>query len=303
MEDDRSSQDLPPTEADWDRLLERFIAWAEGNDEVRAAAIIGSRARTDREADRWSDLDMLLFVNDPAPFVNDTGWLDELGKVWVTLDHEGPIPGLLDRQVLYEGGLDVDIIPLPRGSLSTLLADPKARDAIGKGIRPVIDKDGELASIDLDDVEPPSPPALGEPDYVFLVSDFLFQVVWCTKHLRRGELWIAKRDVDGYMKDLLLRMIEWHGRLKEADVATWGITSFGRLLEEWAAPWILDELAGTFATYDRKDIGRALLELIELFRKVASEVGQLAGYRYPDDVHEAVQGWARAHLVTEAPAG
>lgn len=304
MADDQLSEDLPPTESDWHRLIRRFMKWADGNEDVRAAAVIGSRARDDRPADEWSDLDLLLFVNDPARFVGDASWLDDLGNVWVTLAHEGPIPGVRARHVLFEGGLDVDFVPLPLGSLRNLISVPGARESIGKGFLPVVDKDGELRSVDLSIAEPTPQQALQESEYLWVIDDFLFQVVWATKRLRRGELWLAKDDLDCYMKkSLLLRMIESHALLNGVDVASWGPSSFGRLLEEWAAPWIVEALPGVFAAYDAADVGRALLEMMELFRKVAIEVADLAGYRYPDRAHHAVRSWAEAQLAAEAAQG
>ncbi len=41
-------------------LIERFTRWAEAEEDVRAALILGSRARKDHPADEWSDLDVLV---------------------------------------------------------------------------------------------------------------------------------------------------------------------------------------------------------------------------------------------------
>jgi aminoglycoside 6-adenylyltransferase len=54
---------------DYEQLTQRIIDWVGQEDNVRAAMVIGSRARTDHPADAWSDLDVLLFVRDPEPYV------------------------------------------------------------------------------------------------------------------------------------------------------------------------------------------------------------------------------------------
>ena len=287
----------PPSSRDWDRFVKDLVAWVERNEDVRAAALMGSRARRDRPADRWSDLDLLLFVPKPADFVEDTDWLESLRPVWVTLDHDAPIPGIRVRQVVFEGGLDVDFIPLEAGSFDVLVENPDLRDELAKGFLPLVDKDGEFAGSPLPAPPATMPLALEEHDYGWAVDDFLFQVVWTTKHLRRGELWLAKDDVDGYMKGTLLRMIEWHASATDLAMATWaGADSGGRLLEKWAADWIVADLADTFARYDRADIARALLETMKLFRKVATEVAVVKGFHYPDDRHDAIEAWARMHV-------
>jgi len=49
----------------YERLIARFVAWAQEQDDVRAAVVIGSRARTDHPADEWADLDVLIATTDP----------------------------------------------------------------------------------------------------------------------------------------------------------------------------------------------------------------------------------------------
>jgi hypothetical protein len=43
-------------------------------EEKRAALVVGSRARTDHPADRWSDLDLLLFTTAPDAYAADDPW-------------------------------------------------------------------------------------------------------------------------------------------------------------------------------------------------------------------------------------
>lgn len=49
----------------YDDLINSYTAWAEASDDVRAALILGSRARIDHPADEWSDLDILVFARNP----------------------------------------------------------------------------------------------------------------------------------------------------------------------------------------------------------------------------------------------
>jgi hypothetical protein len=46
----------------YDDLINRYTAWAEASDDVRAALILGSRTHIDHPADEWSDLDILTFI-------------------------------------------------------------------------------------------------------------------------------------------------------------------------------------------------------------------------------------------------
>ena len=64
----------------YERLETGISNWAKEQDPVRAAVVIGSRAREDRTPDAWSDLDLMLFVTDPQRYVEDTSWLAAFGE-------------------------------------------------------------------------------------------------------------------------------------------------------------------------------------------------------------------------------
>jgi aminoglycoside 6-adenylyltransferase len=282
--------------AGWSDLEDRLIRHFDADDNVRSVAVVGSRARGDRPADLWSDLDLLVAASDPAALIETGEWLEEIAPVWVTLAHDGPIAGVRVRQVLFAGGYDVDIAPLPAGDMAALFADPGVADVVGRGMRILVDKDGEMVSL-----SPAAPAAVRPPAtqdrYTWTVADFLFQCVWATKHLCRGELWLAKDDVDGYMKQRLLSMIEWQALETGRDVATWaGATSGGRLLERWADPSVLADLPAAFARFDGEDIGRALLVMMSLFRRVSEQVAGLSGFSYPTEAHDAIEQFVRSHL-------
>ena len=177
------------------------------------------------------------------------------------------------------------------GLQSVLDTEPAAALVLGDGWRAIVDKDGELRGLR---VPPRSAPASGivsESEHLWAISDFLYQAVWTTKHLRRGEIWLPKDDVDSYMKGRLLSMIEWHARARGRDVTTWGESSGGRLLERWAAPGVLEALGSAFARYEAGDVARALLDTMGLFRWVSEETGARIGYRYPAETHDTIEAW------------
>jgi aminoglycoside 6-adenylyltransferase len=92
-------------------------------------------------------------------------------------------------------------------------------------------------------------------------------------------LWTAKDCCDGYLKRLLLRLIEWHAQASHMEgYDTW---HKGRFLEEWADPRVVTELESVFAHYESADIWRALVATLRLFRWLAQETTARWGYLYP----------------------
>ena len=58
----------------YDDLTTRLMDWAAQDPGIRAALVLGSRARRDHPADAWSDLDILVFATDLERLVGEASW-------------------------------------------------------------------------------------------------------------------------------------------------------------------------------------------------------------------------------------
>ena len=123
-------------------LLEAAVAdWAEEREDVRAVLVVGSQARTEAPADRWSDLDLVLVVEEPARYLDDRDWLDEFGVPVLTF-LEQTFEGRRERRVLFETGEDVDFILLPPSAVERLPTTPGAAELLARGHRVLVDRIG-----------------------------------------------------------------------------------------------------------------------------------------------------------------
>lgn len=266
----------------YDVLVARLVAWGDRDDDIRAVAVIGSRARDDHPADVWADLDLFLFVNMPERYWERDDWLHELGEPVVTFVEPTPDGRGLERRTLFASGCDVDIVPIYAEGFRALLAGdipPHIAGMAARGFRVLLDKDGllmPLVSVTTDQSALNSPT---EAEFVNLIADFWYHTVWVAKHLRRGELWWAKSGCDGYLKGLLLRMLEWHTWARDPKANTW---MNGRYLEEWADPQIVTMLPEVFAHYDEADVWRALRATMVLFEHVSRQTAAALRYGYSE---------------------
>ncbi len=276
-EEDRAAE----TAAAYERIIRRFLGWAESRADIRAAAVIGSRARTDHPADAWADLDLVVFVEEPARYTEDAEWVRELGTAWITFLEPTAVGAQHERRVLFEGGLDVDFSFIPSAFLQAAATGgiPEAyAEVVRRGSHVLLDRDGVLAAAAPGlPAAPSSKPS--EREVLETVNDFWYHAVWTAKHLRRGELWWAKGGCDSHMKELLRQMMEWHARtVRVPGQDTW---MRGRFLEEWVDPRAKRELARAFAHYDGEDVWRALFATMNLFRWLARETLGKLGVAYP----------------------
>ena len=267
-------------------LIDRFLLWAQAEDNLRFAMIIGSQARTERPADEFSDLDMMLLVRHPQPLLDSAAWLEQIGEPWLTfIERTGDNLGW-ERRALFAPGLDVDfaLFPLEMGQvLASGNAPAGALDVFRRGYRILLDKENltqPLTSLFENTWQPgvtqTQPPDAGE--FAQVVNDFWYHVLWSARHLRRGELWWGKSGVDGYLKQLLLRMLEWHTQANRPGVDTW---LRGRFLEQWADPRAVQALQACYAHYNSEDTWRALFATRDLFHWLSLEVAEKRGFSYP----------------------
>lgn len=281
-------------------LIERVAAWAEPRADLRAAIIVGSYARHEQPADRWSDLDLLLVTTNPQFYLATSDWLAAIGEPWLTFLESTAVGSLVERRVLFADALDVDFSIVPFEIFQQMLTaglSADVRSVFQRGMRVLFDKDGVAAQLNGNEHSdtPPQPPT--ETAFLQAVNDMWYHVVWAAKKLRRGEVWIAKMCCDVYLKALLLQMVEWHTlATKGPQVHLW---FNGRFLETWGDPRVIDGLRAAFAYYDAADVQRALFATLDLFDQLASEVAAHWNYSYPLPHQPDVLAWIK-HCLPQA---
>lgn len=262
---------------DYETLEHSITAWARAQVPVRALAVVGSRARRQRPADRWSDLDLMLFTTAPEAYVQDAAWLETFGVSRLRVLNRTAL-GDPEWMVLYAGGLKVDFFLAPAvAPLPDLLFGSRYGMVCRRAVRVLFDKDGATP----ERPSPPPAPPWSPPDEVAfsaVVQRFWLDAYRVATMVQRGELWRAKTLVDGQMKQALLQMLEWQAKaVHGAAYDTW---HEGRFLHEWADAAAVARLPRTFAAYTAVDLQRALRETADLFTKLVGETAGEWGYEY-----------------------
>ncbi len=297
----------------YDGLIEAFTRWADRRPDIRAALILGSQARSERPADAWSDLDIVLVARHPERYTAEAGWLVEVGDPRLTFVERMPAGGEMERRVLFAGGLDVDFALFPAHRLRLLMCLLRLRQrlpvfyrllpgrirrivakstqefsgVLARGYRMLLDKDGLAdkiqALLPIGQKHQSQPPI--SRDFLTAIHTFWYDAVWTAKHLCRHELWWAKCCLDMKMKlHDLLPMLEWHARATRGwDWDTW---HRGRFLEQWADRRAVQALGSCYARYDIDDCWRALRGTMDLFRWTARETADRLGFEYPAATEE-----------------
>ncbi|WP_315110014.1 aminoglycoside 6-adenylyltransferase [Clostridium intestinale] len=256
-------------------IVDRIIKYGETSELVKAEVLIGSQSRQIDCADEYSDIDVMLFVSDIDFFINSDEWISYLGKYYISFV-EKTVSGGMERRVVFENAMDVDFIFLQADNFSRI---NELSEIVSRSYKMLLDKDNftDIISNVAQSDKLFSIPT--ESEIQNLISEFFFHVIWASKKVMRGELWAAITCVDGYMKKLLLKMIEYHSHaLHGTDYDTW---HNGKFIERWAEPWVVKEFQNIYARYSDKDIMKALLNTMNLFKNIAIETMDKWDYEYP----------------------
>lgn len=289
---------MKPSPTTYRELEARISAWGKDEPGVQAAIVVGSRARTDHPADEWSDLDLILFVERPERLISRTGWLDELGEVWLKVLKQ---TGGFDPEwlVFFAGGLKADFVLSPAGGegddgpdAGQLMAASPYQDVFERGVRLLFDKNGTAEPGPLPWMAGSKPAHPTQKEFAAAVDGFLLQASRVARFLRRGDLWRAKQLADNGLKERLLAMLAWQARARYGlAYDTW---YNGRFLDEWADPEAIQRLPGTFALYEADSLWGALFSTLELYRWLARDTAGRLGYDYPETADGRISGWMQA---------
>jgi aminoglycoside 6-adenylyltransferase len=246
-------------------------------------------------ADQYSDLDLVMIVEDPGYYLTSQDWIREIGSSWVSFCENTSVGGSIERRVLFEDALDVDIVLFSEKEIGGAVERSDVQGILNRGYRVLVDKIGLTGKLPPVSVSGKMAAPPSESEFLNLINDFWYHTVWSAKKLLRGELWAAKSCVDSYMKRMLLTMIEWHARaVKGWDYDTW---HDGRFLDSWADPGVKQGLSNAFAHYNKSDVARALEATMNLFRTLAAETAGVMGYAYPSESDCRCTEWVKDSLA------
>jgi aminoglycoside 6-adenylyltransferase len=272
-------------------LTERFVRWAAGESEIRAVVQVGSRARSDRPADEWSDVDVIIAANTPDRHLADATWCAQIAPVWLSIASRtaGNDP---ERLVLFEGGYAMDFVWVPAESLQRAADAGIVPDGFRRGCRVLLDKDQIAARLVPEDFGRPEQRLPPPHEYEAACDSFWYVAVYIAKQIRRGDPWLVKVR-DSNLKEVLLRMIEWHS-LSHGAADVWHM---GRFMDSWADPRALGDVPATFGHYDLADSSTALLRATALFDWLARETAERGGFDYQSDRYDAVRAYVERLLA------
>ncbi len=292
--------------------LDRFVERCKLERTIHAVLLLGSAADPEM-VDVLSDLDLMVITSSPR-CLSSSAWLASIAPpALFTWTYPSPVGGQRVGQAIYDGPLVVDLAFV--SSFQALLLGivvsglsrwPALRRCLpvsvttqvdawltisARGTKVLFDRAGLAKRIT-------AHAGHGRRElparhvYLNTVYSGLGLLLWESKQLVRGELWMALETVDHQVKQCLLTMIEWHSM---AESPQRGDTWYGgRHIPDWADKRWLFSLRQTRSRFEVSEAWDALFATLDMFAEVASETARSLGYTYPAAHELRVRRWIEA---------
>jgi aminoglycoside 6-adenylyltransferase len=270
-------------------------AWARCQPLVEVILVVGSRARQDHPADRFSDLDLILFSTQADLYESDQAWLEEIGETWGVVKSKTGL-GDVEWLVLFSGGFKADFVLVKvsltsqsPGEWRTCLAESPYDFVLARGARLLYARADPELQIQLAISESPSPPSLPtNGEFRQQLTRGYLALYQASKMAQRSENFPAQRALQCDFRQVLVTFLAWQAITS----ARYPVFAGDRHLTEWAD-------LSTLKTFDALLKAAAFTPLhtipplLEYFRSLAGEVGDRSGILYPGPEDDPIQAWLR----------
>jgi aminoglycoside 6-adenylyltransferase len=266
----------------YDQTVEKIIAWSEQDHNIESVIIIGSQVRKEKQADEWSDLDLMVLANDPQVLLNENSWLDQWGTPVCVFIYEIVLPFVkwnwLVKRVLFDDNRDVDFSILPYDQLDDVLAINK--DIISKGYQVIYDSKKHFVDqkiqILINNTKFKEIPMPSQTELCNDINDILFHIIWIIKKIKRKELFVAVTTINSHINELLLKLIETLNQSVTSKSNS--VTYEGRFLEERTDKEIMNQLKHCFSKYDETDAVNTLNWIFDFTYSISKQIFTENGY-------------------------
>lgn len=261
-------------------VLKQILDFAQNDANIRAVVMNGSRVNPNNQLDIFCDYDILCFVHDLEKYANDQRWIATFGDlVIMQFNRDGTFPECQYFYLMqFDNGIRIDLSFAIMDQMASCLED--SLTVI------LLDKDQCIPALPAPNESSYITSKPDQAEYDLMVNEFWWVSTYVAKGLWRNEMVYAKHMFDVIVRDCLNKMVNWYVAMQH----DWKINTgkfgkrFGKLLppDQWQA------LLATYAGSGEEENWQALLNAVQLMRKMSIAVAEDLGYTYPMDEDERV---------------
>jgi len=264
-----------------------FIDLAMRDNRIRAILLQGSRANSKIVPDAYQDYDIYLVVNQMEEFISDHQWTSIFGEriIWQlpdkmkTVDDQKAEKDSFHYLMLFKDQTRIDLTLYPKEKINNDFK-PDSLSVLW------MDKDGLFDHISKADdsdylIKRPS-----ENEFAECCNEFRWVSTNISKGLKRKEITYVKAMMEGPVRHMFMRMIEWYIGSEIGFSVSFGQS--GKLMKRYLDKNAYKKILVTYPGYKVKNIWASLFIMMEIFDKYAIHVAEKLKFKYDHEEHENV---------------
>ena len=266
-------------------LLPLILQTAQSDERIRAVVMNGSRVNPHAPKDIFQDYDIVYFLTEMDPFVNNQDWLDVFGERLMMQTPEAMLipeatkKGHFTYLMLFADGnrIDLTLVPL------SMLGNSWQFESLS------------LVLLDKDAVIPSLPPP-NESDYLTqfpsakefsdCCNEFWWVSTYIAKGLWRGEITYAKEMLESPVRAMFMQMLAWYIALEANQPIVFG--KAGKRIQTLLSPELWQKILTTYPKAEPEQMWKALENMGQLFQQFARSVADRLQLSYHEEEAQKV---------------
>lgn len=272
-------------------LFELIMKTAEEDERIRAVTQEGSSVTEGAVRDEFSDFDMTFFVKDIREFLKEKDYMKKFGDILIMqkpddwyahpYDYEGTDNFAYLCQYKDGNRIDLTVVDVSNIKEQEDFAEPR---------KVLINKDDfkELKDITSNDAFIIHKPT--EFEYYNTCNEFRWLTVYAAKGICRREFYYAKKVMDQYQMDMVIKMLNFRIGADNDFMVSTGSSS--KYLKRYLSKEEMQRFQNIFSDGSYESMKEKLIVMYDYFAQMAGYVGEKLGYFYDtveaDNVREFV---------------
>ncbi len=260
---------------------------ANEDERIRAVTLGGSRANSDCPADIYQDFDIVFYVKDVDPFWDNMPWIKKNFGSPLLIQK----PESMKLIAPDNNGNFVYLMLFPDGNRIDLCITAHSYESNGEPVILLLDKDGSFPEIKI------------RKDYWYvqkpdskLFRDCCNEFHWCLNNVAKGiareELSYAMEQLNHYVRDMLLLMLDWFiGAQHDFKIST---GKNGKYYKKLLPTALYDRFCKSYSDAKFSNIWNAAFEALALFGSAARTVAAELHFAYDEAEEHGIEQYMKA---------
>ncbi len=251
---------------------------AQDDKRIRAVLLQGSRANKNITPDPLQDFDIVFIVNQMESFISDHSWTSVFGEklIWQHPDEmeigndESRKSSSFHYLMLLKDGVRIDLSLFPKEKMKNHFSTDSLTIVW-------LDKDGLFSGIEIPSDKDHLIRRPTEREFTETCNEFWWVSLYISKGLLRREITYAKAMMEGPVRQMFLRMIEWHIGIETNFSVSFG--KAGKFMEKYLNAEAFAQILATYPDSRIENIWKSLFIMTGLFSNYAKHVADTLQFR------------------------